>query len=268
MTTTAEISPFAQVLRTYSYGYTATHDLDLTAQIMVEGYELRMGAFLLRGRDSEYRSAAERQFLQYPGMGFTVLDVVTNGDRAAMRFCEHGVNGRSRTGAAWTGIGLYEWDGSRLTSCRVEQDYLSRARQLAAGAGDAVPAPALDPWIAAAGAEEPATVEAVRRWLDREWLRDRAVVFDDEDRATAHRVELDGARTRVLDIFGAGDAVAFHVEVEGGVLAGPGLPESAIGRDATLYASGLVRLRDGIVVGHVVTDRFAFARRLADGAGA
>lgn len=266
MTTSNHIAPIARVLRTYSYGYTANHDFSAAVPIMAEDYELRMGTFRLQGRDTAYRSAAERQLEQYPGMGFTVLNVVSNGERAAMHFCEHGVNSRAGTGAAWTGISLYEWDGTRLTSCRVEQDYLSRARQLEAGVGDAVPTPALDPWIHAEAAEDGATVERVRAWLATDWLRDTTVTFDDEGRSEARRVAMSESQTQVLDMFGAGDTVAFHAEVTGRVESAPSVPEAQLpAPGARLFASGIVHVRDdGSVGGHVITDRFALARRIAD----
>ena len=51
-----------------------------------------------------------------------------------MRFSEHGASARHDGAAAsWTGLGLYQWNGTRLEENYVEQDYLSRRRQLAGG---------------------------------------------------------------------------------------------------------------------------------------
>jgi len=126
-------SPLAELLRTYSYAYTAAHDFSVSDRIMIDDYVLLMGDHLIRGRNAEYQPAIQRQYDQFPALGFTVHRLVCNGERASLHFTERG---RSRlTGglAAWQGVSLYRWDGERLTECRVEQDDHSRRMQLAAG---------------------------------------------------------------------------------------------------------------------------------------
>src|ERR1700712_3624269 len=63
-------APFAALLRRYSYAYTARPDLDVCPQIMTDDYVLRMGEHVLRGRDEAYIPATQRQFRQYPSLGF------------------------------------------------------------------------------------------------------------------------------------------------------------------------------------------------------
>ena len=128
---------------------------------------LRMGPHVVAGRDEAYMPATRPQFDQFPGLGLTVHEIVTNGDRLAMRFSEHGASVRHGGAVAvWGGLGLYAWNGRRLVSNWVEQDYLARRRQLAAG----VPArpssrPRPRPWDTVARPPDPAAEAAVRAWL-------------------------------------------------------------------------------------------------------
>ena len=125
-----DVHPLLQLMRDYAFAYTANHDFDVCPTIMIEEYELRMGAHRIVGRDGAYRDATQRQYDQYPGLGFTVHDIVTNGERVALRFSEHGHSIFQEADSVWGGVSLYRWDGSRLTSCLVEQDYFARRRQL------------------------------------------------------------------------------------------------------------------------------------------
>ena len=77
-------APLAALLRRYSYAYTANHDLGVCPQIMTEDYVLRMGEHTLSGRDGAYLLASQRQFRQFPTLGFTVHDLVLGDDRAAL----------------------------------------------------------------------------------------------------------------------------------------------------------------------------------------
>lgn len=248
-----EVSPLAAVLRAYSYAYTAAHRLDLVAELMTDGYELRMGPHLLAGRDEAYLPAARRQFDTYPGLGFTVHDLISNGDRAALVFTEHGRSARTGTVAAWRGVSLYRWNGRVLTECRVEQDYHSRADQLRSGDAAPVPAPHPDPWTSAVAAPSAPVQLQLGSWLGdgRWWTSDLQV--DDG----GPRFPIAEATTTVLDSFSAGDAAAFHVRVDG-VCDGP----EHRGSPMALFATGLVRLSGGDFHGQVVTDRWSAARRL------
>jgi predicted ester cyclase len=177
------VHPLAALLRRYAYAYTAAGDLSVARELMTPDYTLTMGTHVLRGRDQAYLPAVARQFRQFPTLGFTVHALVLGEDRAALRFTEHGRSTRTGTLAAWTGVSLYTWDGSRLTSCRVEQDYASRRHQLTTGTCDPVRPPAPDPWSVAPSPPDPAAEHTVRGWL---------------------------ADVEILDLFSAGPHVAFH----------------------------------------------------------
>ena len=254
------ISPLAELLRTYSYAYTAAHDFGVSDRIMVDGYVLRMGTHTIRGRNEEYQPATRRQYRQFPALGFTVHTFVGNGKRAALHFTEHGRSVRTGGLASWQGVSLYRWDGERLTECRVEHDYYARRWQLDRGIPNPVLPPGIDPW---SGGDVPADLKAagrVRDWLESgRWTTDPSPAWDD---GTA-RPRLAGAGTEVLDLFSAGSQVAFHVRLAG-VYAG-GLPgtDDLAGITAELYVTGIVDAAD--FAGTLISDRHGLVRRLRGG---
>jgi predicted ester cyclase len=249
-----DLHPLAALLRRYSFGYTAAHDFAVCRELMVEDYVLRMGEHEVRGRDTAYVPATEKQYRQYPGLGFTVHELVLGEDRAALHFTEHGRSVLHGGGAAWSGISLYRWDGARLVECRVEQDYAGRRAQQRSGRAHRVQAPGIDPWTVDPSPAGAATESVVRDWLGVGGLADApAGSLDDEHSAAPDRVLLDGATTTVLDLFAAGDRAAFPVLVEG----------TRDGRPAALYATGLASVAGGEVVAvRAITDRLAAERRL------
>lgn len=256
-------------MRRYAYSYTAAHDFTLLPELMAEDYVLRMGEHVVRGRDTAYRQATQRQYDQFPGLGFTVHDVVFNGDRTALAFSEHGAS-RFRAGAqaSWSGVSLYRWDGVRLVECLVEQDYWARRRQLNRRAPDPVAPPAHDPWSVAAVPEDPAAVGRVRGWLAEYGIGSSPYgsVDDESAGAAQERVVLAGPRTQILDIFSAGPTVAFACRISGVYDGGPAELDHHRGRPAVLYATGIAVVDDDVPAGvrlrHAVTDRLGLAKRL------
>lgn len=257
--------PFVALMRRYVTDYTNRHDTGVCAAIMEPDYTLHMGPHLVEGRDDVYIPAAQKQFTQFPGLCLTVHEIVTNGERLAMRFSEHGRSVRhDGRGAAWNGLGLYRWNGRRLVENLVEQDYLARRRQLATGVPAAVGAPALAPWDTVAEPADPAAEAVVRRWIS-DGLPDGAVVVDDGDPAPV----LHAATSDVDDLFSAGRHVAFRLtrrgRYAGGLGPDAGIDDAALtGSAATLHLVGLVSVDDGRVSGgHVVRDRLGLARAVA-----
>ncbi|MRK02829.1 nuclear transport factor 2 family protein [Aeromicrobium sp. S22] len=259
-----DLSPLAGLLRTYAYGYTASHDFSVCDQIMVDDYVLHMNAFSLRGRDEQYKPATAKQYRQFPGLGFTVHGFISNGERAALHFTEHGSSVLSGTSASWQGVSMYRWDHERLTECRVEQDYFSRAAQQQSGVPLPVSPPAMDPFMAGDEDPSPHTEDVVRTWLESSrWLDDTEVRRDD-GHADTPRARIADPSSRVLDLFSAGPHAAFHVLVSGTYAGGLGEAHDELrGVQGELYATGLVQVVDGRPRGHVVTDRHTYLRRLA-----
>lgn len=261
--------PFVALMRRYVNDYTNRHDVTVCPEIMEPGYTLRMGPHEVAGRDEQYIPASRRQFTQYPGLCLTVHEIHTNGDRLVMRFSEHGRSAKTGVCAVWAGIGLYRWNGRKLVENFVEQDYLSRRRQLASGIPDAVDPPALAPWDTRAEPADPAAEAVVRQWIHSGGATGRPspVRFDD---GAGDAPLVSGSSAVVDDLFSAGEHVAFRLTVTGRYAGGLGAQagDAAPGHPATLHLVGAVRVERGRVVGGwIVRDRLGLARALARPAG-
>lgn len=259
---TPAMDPFVALMRRYVVDYTNSHDLAVCDEIMEPDYVLRMGPHVVAGRDEAYKPATLRQLEQFPGLGLTVHDVVTNGERLALRFSEHGASVRHGGAvAAWGGIGLYAWNGRRLTANHVEQDYLARRRQLADGVPDTVPSPAPAPWDTVAREPDAGVERAARAWAELGLPAVGEVVVDD-GREPAALVEPDAVV--IDDLFTAGNRAAIHVSVSGPFRGGLDGSEEQVGAPATLHAAALVTAVGGrVVAGHVIRDRLGLLRALA-----
>lgn len=257
---------FVALMHRYCHDYTNCRNLAVCDKIMVPGYTLHMGTHDIAGRDECYKPAARKQFEQFPGLCLTVNEIVTNGERLVMRFAEHGASlAHGGAPAAWSGIGLYKWDGERLVENFVEQDYYSRREQLAGGAPKPVEAPAMAPWDAVAQAPDPAAEAAVRGFLASGDLAALpGVVFDDEWTGSPRQRVLEPLGAEIDDLFCAGDRVAFRIRQHGRLVEDfAGGNVELVGRGVFLHMTGLVTVRHGeIVAGRVVRDRLGLQRRL------
>jgi predicted ester cyclase len=265
------VDKLSQLMQRYCFAYTATHDFSVADQIMADDYAFYMGEHFFKGREESYKPAAERQFKAYPGLGFTVHDFFSNGDRCAMYFSEHGYAAQHDTLTAWHGISLYRWNGERLTECRIEQDYYGRSRQLKSKLPDRIDPPACAPWTATINPADAVSEKAVCDWLhEGGLLRSRVGSLDDERVApTVDRVIFSNEVVEVLDILSAGSRVAFQARIDG-IYAG-GLEGLAghEGAPASLYATGFVDLENGEVAKvRAVTDRYTMGRRILAAAAA
>ncbi|WP_345379573.1 ester cyclase [Pseudonocardia yuanmonensis] len=259
------MEPFVALMRRYVNDYTNRHDVSVCPEIMEPGYTLRMGPHEVAGRDELYIPASQKQFAQFPGLCLTVHEIVTNGERLAMRFSEHGRSVRHEgRGAAWTGLGLYRWNGRKLVENFVEQDYLARRRQLASGVPAVVEPPALAPWDTVALDPDPEAETVVREWISS-GADTGAVTLDDG----APEILLADASSQVDDLFSAGAQVAFRVTRTGTYVGGlgpdAGIDDAALtGAPGTLHLVGLVTVADGRVAGgRIVRDRLGLARSLS-----
>lgn len=260
---------FVALMRRYTHAYTNMQNFDACDDIMVPGYTLHMGTYDLSGRDSHYKPATQRQFDQFPGLCLTINEIVTNGDRLCLRFSEHGASQRhGGARAAWSGIGLYKWDGERLLENFVEQDYWARRQQLASGIPGAVEPPAIAPWDTEPQPADAGNEAIARRLIESGGLFDvPGVVCDDRwhpQSATPATRVLDFDGVHFNDLFSAADRVAFHVTMRGRLHADFSQGHAAwIGRDVVLHMAGLLRIDNGAVAsGRVVRDRIGLYRRL------
>lgn len=238
--------PLVRLMRRYVVDYTNSHDQSIYPEIFTEDYRIHIGGVTLV-RDESYGPATARLFEAAPGLGLVVHELVLNGDRLCMRFSEHASMPRRDGGralCAWQGIGLYDWDGERFTENHVEQDFLSRRRQIHTGVPDALEPPHLDPWMTTVPvAAEPEAEAAVRRFLDRRRLHDAVEVQVDDQVGADTRLVLDWEETRINDLFSAGPRVAAHFTVSGPYRGGvAGLPDAVVGQPAELHVAALFRV--------------------------
>jgi predicted ester cyclase len=255
------MEPFVALMRTYCIDYTNSHDLSVCDSIMDPGYVVHIAGMSLP-RDEAYKPAVETVFERFPNLGLVVHDLVTNGDRLVMRFSEHAAQ-PDGTLACWAGIGLYDWNGSRLTVCRVEQDFWSQQRQLQSGRPDALEAPHLDTWTTThAAASDAAVEEAGRRWLAAADFTAAPSGRVDEGAPAAHVPVVDATKVEVHDLFSAGDRVAFHASVHGAYVGGLTGVDPAE-QQTHIDVAGLLTVNGGSVVhAALVTDRFGTWMRL------
>ncbi len=255
--------PFVALMRRYVIEYLIGQNPAVCKDIMEPDYVLHMGGTDLGPRDEAYVPAVVRQLEQFPGLCMTVHEIALSEEgRLAMWFSQHGASARhaGRT-AVWTGIGLYKWNGVRLTSNYALEDYYSRRAQLSRGMPNVVESPAVAPWDTEPRAGNPAAAAAVRTWLmDDAWSNADRVAFDDEPVGSSTRL-IEVEHTVIDDLFSAGDRVAFHMTQTGRYLGGLDTSPDVIGRSATLYSAGIVSIDEmGRIAGRVIRERAGLAR--------
>lgn len=260
---TPQIHPLVGLIRRFSVDWLGRADPSVCAEIMDPAYEILIGGHTLAGRDDEYVPATMAQLNRFPGLLLTAHTVITDGERVAIRFTEHGPSAADEMApAAWTGIGIFAWDGERLTRNATEEDYHSRRRQLATRTSDPVDHPAAAPWSAAPQGADTGAETLVREWLEGGDLgRSGTVRLDDGWCGRGMEALLGEPRTEVRELFSAGRSVAFALDQSGRYLGG--LPDTGglEGVSASHSATGLVHVGDdGTVTGHVVRDRVGLRR--------
>jgi len=260
------VTGFVDLMWRYCIDYTNRHDLTVCDEIMSPGYTLHMGGHHLAGRDDHYKPAVRAQYRQFPTLGLVVHALVTDGDRLAMRFSEHGASDRHDGAlAAWSGIGVYRWNGVELTENWVEQDYFARRVQLERREPGALRPPGLDPWRVVPAPADARTEAVVRGWLDRSaWLTDDAIRLDDTRSGASDQPRFDVHDVHVDDLFTAGAEAAFHVTIAGEYRGGfSGIAPA--GQVERHHAAGIVEvdaLRAAVAGGEVISDRLGLWKRL------
>jgi len=101
------IEPFVALMRRYAIDYTNSHDLSVCDEIMEPDYVVHIAGMSLV-RDAAYKPAVEFVFAQFPGLCLAIHEIITNGERLAMRFSEHAADAEGRR-CCWAGISLYRW---------------------------------------------------------------------------------------------------------------------------------------------------------------
>ena len=252
--------PLVGLMRRFALDWLGRADVDACAAIMAEDYSILIGGHTLAGRDDAYVPGTLAQLHRFPGLLLSVQDLFTDGERVAMRFTEHGPSeADDMAPAAWGGIGLFWWDGERLTRNITEEDYHSRRRQLADRRSDPVESPAPAPWAALPEPSDPAAESMVRTWLEKGDLE--GVGLDDGWTGQPTPPLLDVTRVQVGEVFSAGRRVAFQALQTGRYLGG--LPDTAgrEGCEASMSVVGMVTAgADGTITGRAVRDRVGLRR--------
>lgn len=263
--TTADGPAFIALMKHYVLDYTNRNDQSQTPAIMEPDYVLCMGEHIVSGRDTAYHAATAKQMEQFPNLGLTVHEIATSGERLVMRFSEHGAS-QLHDGArcSWGGIGLYSWNGRKLVRNSVEQDYLSRRRQLREGVPHRVDHPAIAPWNTIAEAPDAAAEAVVGAWLDSGALAATPnVLLDDQWTGATVSPLIEQSRIEVNDLFSCGNVVAIHITQHGALVPDDEVAGEA-GQPAFLHMAGIVHVADGrIVSGRIIRNRLDLARRLA-----
>ncbi|OMC18505.1 hypothetical protein [Mycobacterium sp. SP-6446] len=243
--------PFVALMRKYCIDYTNSHDQSLCPQIMEPDYVVHINGLALV-RSTTYAEAVRQIFDAAPGLGIAVHEFVLNGDRLCMHFSEHAAMpaGQSRALTCWRGIGLYKWNGTRLTENYVEQDYFAMRAQIASGQPHPLIPPHIDPWTSTEPVPaDPGAEKAVRTWLENGDLADApAHEIDGERTGEAYEAVLDPRDVVINDLFSAGDDVPFHVTFRGLYRGGLGAAaEQFVGKPTALHVAGIAHVADGVV---------------------
>lgn len=261
------IHPFVELMRRYCIDYTNSHDLTVCDTIMEPDYVVHISGFDLT-RDESYRPAVADLFERAPGLGLVVHEFVVNEDRLCMRFSEHAAM-PTEAGvrlACWRGIGLYQWNGTRLTENWVEQDHLSMHAQLAGADVHALEPPHLDPWLGThVRAADASAEDSVRRWLLAGDLSDAADVAIDDTVGGGWTSVVDAADIVIDDLFSAGSRVPFHVTMTGPYAGGiVDVPAEHQGQPVTLHVAGIADVNaEAEVIGiKAATSRMALRAQL------
>lgn len=254
-------------MRRYVHGFVNSHDFEVCRELMSTDYTLYMGPDVVRGRDDHYIPAVRHQMDQFPELGFSLHDLISDGEWTALFFSEHGQSLRvPGTAASWLGIGIYRWDGAHLAECWVEQDHYDRRRQLAGERPVTVPPVAVDPWALAEVAPSLETERCVREWLGSlaQWPPPGMEVHL-EAAGDDHQPVLLDLEASLDVVVTCGQRAAFHATLSGRYVGGlPGL-DAAPGRVKHYVAAFVTTGADGVRRIDAVTHRVALGWQLLEG---
>jgi SnoaL-like domain len=255
--------PLIGLVRRFALDWLGRADPGVCAEIMHPDYSIHIGGHTLEGREDAYVRGTLAQLRRFPGLLLTAHELFTDGECVALRFTEHGPSAADdMTPAAWTGIGLFWWNGSVLTRNVTEEDYHSRRRQLAERVSDPVDHPAPAPWAVTPRAPDPVAEKAVREWLGAGDLgHGGTVLLDDGWAGHPTPALLDVTGTEVRELFSAGERVGFRVTQSGNYRGGLPGTEGREGRASSFSAVGMVAVgANGGISGHVIRDRVGLRR--------
>lgn len=260
---TGKLPPQAALLRDFSVSFLTAHNGEVGKRIFADDYALSISGISLSGRDTHYLPATLDQLEQFPGLCVTAHDVVFGTDAMALRFTEHGVAAREGRVSSWGGITVFRIANGCLQQGWAEEDYFARKLQLRSGTVNPILPPHPAPWDLPVEQADPATDEAVRRWL-----ASPAGVLSADDEISAGGPGLSSlvapTSLALSFLFTAGRRAAFHAVIEGTYAGGfPDIPAEAMGTRVALPVSGILDVQDGAVChSQVCGDRLGLHRRV------
>lgn len=254
------------LMRRYVHGFVNAHDPDVAREIMAADYRLHMGSDTLVGRDDQYIPAVLHQIGQFPGLGFSIHELITDGTMTALSFSEHGRSGRPPgTCAAWRGVSIYRAAGGRLAECWVEQDHFGRRHQLAAGEAEPLRPVAIDPWSEHERVEDAhrdVASAALEQWLGAltAWPPSEGEVDAGASEAVQPRLAITSTALNAFVVEGA--RVAFNATITGTYQGGlPG--ENTAGTSVTTAVGAFATLTDdGLTDLDAISNRVLVQRQL------
>jgi len=255
---TIVVHPLVDVVKQFTIDWLNKADASVPPKIMTPGYRVHIGDTELDGLQ-DYAGGTIGQLQQFPGLTLTVHDLVTDGDRVALVFTEHGASTKTETSAAWAGVALFRWDGSRLTENWTQEDYYARRRQLAGPTPDVIRAPAPAPWTTNPAAADPASEAIARKWLAAPSF---VGIHLNDGLASVGELDISVTGVTVHELFSAGHQVAFAASWTGNYSGGlEGAPNAS--DHVRLGAAGVLTVDGEMVVGGaVVTDRLGLRKTL------
>jgi hypothetical protein len=185
------------LVRRWAVDWLACANPGVCEEILAPEYAVVIGDHRLGPREA-YVEAALEQLRRFPGLGWTVHELIATRGRAAVRLTAHGASkGRP---AAWRCVAVFRGDAERLSACFAEEDYAARRRQLDSGVCDAIEPPAVAPW-----STEPLERDAGAEAVVREWLgAEPDELFSAGPRVAFHAAHVAGLVTvadgRLLDL--------------------------------------------------------------------
>ncbi|MGM7670561.1 nuclear transport factor 2 family protein [Microbacterium sp. A93] len=251
-----------EVLRRYAYGFVNSRDFAVPLEIMSDDYTLHVGTETLVGRDDHYLPAVQLQMEQFPQLGYSIHELVTDGEKTAVLFSEHGRSSRHPDNeASWIGMGIYRAAGSRLVECWVEQDHYGKRRQLQAGVSDPVPPVAVDPWSGHEDASPSASAAAapiVRSWLNGLEAWPPAESRLDTGFAQAEQPRIRIITTELIAVVAEANRVGFNAKIIGTYEGGLPDDDELLGCTIQTWVGAI-----GDLTGNTVNDLRGASNRIA-----
>lgn len=251
----SNFDPVVTLARRFTIEWLNLADPAVPPTIMTPDYRVHIGTAELDSLPV-YSDGTLGQLRQFPGLGLTVHELVTDGEQLALVFTEHGVSRKhDDRPAAWRGIALFRIEDGLLAENWTQEDYYSRRRQLAAGSADVIPPPAVSPWTTTPRRPDRAAESAAHAWLAAPSYEQ--VIIDDDG-----PLVVGPGHVEVLRLFSADDTVAFAADLSGPYLGGLDDVDHVDG-DVRLGVCGVLKIDgDHVVAGRLVTDRLGLRRTL------